>query len=81
MRNGAYAATDKALQLKQKGEANCNASLWDQMEGLANLLRCPCCGIQLKRVTWRINLTEDDVTVAYKRYRLTCAYQRKSKRR
>ena len=68
MRNAAYAPTDKALDLKQKVEENCRVFLWDQMEGLANILKCPCCGVQLKRVTWRINVTEEDVAAANKEY-------------
>ena len=76
-RKGAYVPTDRALSLRQKVQASCPSFLWDQMEGLANILKCPCCGIKLKRVTWRINVTEGDVAAAYEQYSSAAADRRK----
>ena len=80
-RKGAYAPTPKSLDLLEKVKANCRAGLWDQMDGLTNMLKCPCCGVQLKRVTWRISVTEEEVAAAYKQYSSTFSLRRRKKRK
>jgi hypothetical protein len=78
---GRYVPTAKAEELFEKVQANCRSALWDQMDGLRNILKCPCCGVRLKRVTWRIKMTEEEVTAAYKQYSSTLSEHRKKEHR
>jgi hypothetical protein len=80
-RKGAYTPTPKAQELHKKVKETCRSGLWDQMDGLTNILKCPCCGVQLKRVMWRINVTDQDVDAAYKQYSSACSFRGKKKKR
>lgn len=67
-RKGAFAATQKALDLYAKVEASCNRDPWARWRGLWNLINCPCCGVRLKRVTWPVRLTAEEVDAAHEAY-------------
>ena len=77
---GAYAPTPKARDLHKKVKENTRSGFWDVLENLMNILRCPCCGVHLKRVTWRIDVTDEEVDAAYKQYLSASSFRQKRKK-
>lgn len=67
-RRGRFVATSKACELRHKVNQACGTRLWDQVHGLTNMLKCPCCGVRLKRVAWRIEITNEEIANAYREY-------------
>jgi hypothetical protein len=53
-----FTITDRAVELFSKVEASCKESMQDQLDGLARIMDCPCCGVKLKGVRWQIDLDE-----------------------
>lgn len=41
----------------------------DQHEGLERLMNCPCCGVRLKTVRWRVRLDRAIYDRAIKQYK------------
>jgi hypothetical protein len=65
---GEFAATEKALAMFTRVEESRPKRVLAQLEGLRHLLDCPCCGIALKLVRWRVRLTEKDYEEALASY-------------
>jgi len=65
---GEFAATEKALAIFARVEESRPKRVLAQLEGLRHLLDCPCCGIALKLVRWRVRLTEKDYDEAVAAY-------------
>jgi hypothetical protein len=68
IRRDAYVATEKALGLYEKVKARCRRSPLRQLSCLERLMECPCCGVDLKRVGWRIKLDEESMEAACSEY-------------
>jgi hypothetical protein len=60
-----YSPSDKAIEMLKKAKADSGSDLRDQAKSLQLIINCPCCGVKLKRVTWRINVTEVEMKAAY----------------
>ena len=69
MKGGGFTATKKGLDLHAKLESCCKRYVLDQLEGLERILDCPCCGIRLKSVRWRVRMDDQTFNQAYKTYR------------
>lgn len=67
-RRGGYIVTDRARELLSKVDASGTTVLWGQLERLRRLMDCPCCGVTLKSVRWRISLDEDTLVKAEQEY-------------
>jgi len=63
-----YLLASRGKEIFDKVSENCGKRLWDQMDGIKHLLRCPVCGVDLKRVSWQIIITENDDVKAYGEY-------------
>jgi hypothetical protein len=68
VRKDTFSPTERALELFSKVEANSKKNVHDIVDGLQRILDCPCCGVPLKTVRWRIRLDEATYTSAYARY-------------
>lgn len=64
-----FYATELAHQLLHTAKQVAKKSMYDQLEAFTRLVLCPCCGVKLKRVTWRVALTEEQVSNAIREYR------------
>lgn len=51
-----FSIPEKALKLFAKVESSCTKRVLDQYEGLFQVMRCPCCGVKLKKVRWQFML-------------------------
>lgn len=60
-----YFPSKKATDLLEKARKASGAALFDQAKALQLILACPCCGAKLKRVTWKISVTEEEMEAAY----------------
>ncbi|MCI0639713.1 MAG: hypothetical protein L0Y72_26550 [Gemmataceae bacterium] len=69
--DGVFAVTNKAVQHFAKVEAVCKKHVHAQLDGLRRLLDCPCCGVTLSSVDWRIDLDEATLKSAYTKYHET----------
>ena len=67
-KGGGFVATPAATELFAKVE-RLSRSLYDQMKALGRLLDCPCCGPPLKKMRWRVPLSDAEVEAAYATYR------------
>jgi hypothetical protein len=65
---GGFTVTPKAAALFAKVQATCSNRVRNQYDGLHGLLRCPCCGIRLKAVNWRIPIDRATYDTAYAAY-------------
>lgn len=65
-RKGRYSATERAYALLEKVDASGSTVLWGMLGRLRRIMECPCCGVTLKSVRWRINLDEDMYAKALK---------------
>ncbi len=63
-----FIVTDAALDLYSKVQASCKQYILDQLDCLRRLMYCPCCGIKLKAVRWRINIGASEYKNAVKSY-------------
>lgn len=68
VRRGRYFVTDKASRMFTKVKAVCKSGVRRQLHCLERLMECPCCGVELKKVRWRINIDEAERQEAYQRY-------------
>lgn len=59
-----YEATQLCKDLFTTAEKHSKRSLYDQLEAFKRLVLCPCCGVALKRLTWRVSLTEQEFAEA-----------------
>lgn len=67
-RQGRFWLTERTLELEAKVKVACKRSVHSQRHGLAALMDCPCCGVELKAVRWSIELTQADMDKAHKSY-------------
>jgi hypothetical protein len=65
---GEFAATEKALSMFTRVEEHRPKRVLAQLEGLRHMLDCPCCGIALKAVRWRVRVGEKDYEDAVASY-------------
>lgn len=65
-RGDTFIVAKKAVGLFDKVKANCKKNVLDQLDCLKRVMNCPCCGIELTAVRWRIHLgaSEYDRAVA-----------------
>jgi len=63
-----FTVTEKAVELFSKVEASGKKSVQDQLDGLARIMDCPCCGVKLKGVRWRLDLDEPTFKLAVEAY-------------
>jgi hypothetical protein len=70
--DGRYEVTERATELMTRVQAVCPRGLYEQWEGLKRLIACPCCGVRLKAVRWRVPLTEAEYRQALKQYAELC---------
>jgi hypothetical protein len=68
LQRGAFIVTDAALNLFSKVQASCKQYILDQLDCLRRLMNCPCCGIKLKAVRWRINIGASEYKSAVESY-------------
>jgi hypothetical protein len=64
-----FSPTETALDLLAKAKSAPKGHVLDIVEDLQKLLDCPCCGVRLKQVHWRIRLNEAMMKQAYEAYR------------
>ena len=65
---GAFFTTEKSRGLWTKVQATCKRNVMAQLDGLLRILKCPCCGVRLKSVRWRIPLDQATLDDAYAKY-------------
>ena len=58
-RRGRFSATERAFALLEKVDASGSNRLWSMRDRLRRIMDCPCCGVNLKSVRWRINLDKE----------------------
>lgn len=67
-RRGKLTVTPRAEALMQKVEASCRRAVLRQLSGLERLMACPCCGVELKDVRWKYELSEEAYREVVKAY-------------
>ncbi len=68
VRKGGFAATPKARALFAKVTKRWKRAVQTQRKGLARILVCPCCGIELRRIDWAVTLTRQQYSEAIESY-------------
>ncbi|HEV2295222.1 MAG TPA: hypothetical protein VGR35_15325 [Tepidisphaeraceae bacterium] len=68
VRDGLFRPTRKARALVAKVEGCWKKSTLALLDGLRRIMDCPCCGIKLKSVQWRIRVDEPMLEAAYEKY-------------
>lgn len=63
-----FVPTEAALGLLAKAEATSKKQVMQIVYNLRKLLDCPCCGVALKNVRWRIQLDQATMDQAYREY-------------
>ena len=63
-----FTVTDRARELFSKVEASSKKVVPDQLDALRRLMDCPCCGVKLKEVRWRIDLDQPTFAAAADAY-------------
>jgi hypothetical protein len=63
-----YSVTERALALFTKVEASCKKNVFAQIEGLWRIINCPCCGVPLKAVSWKLNIDQSRYNNAVESY-------------
>lgn len=64
-----FHATELASHLFLTAKQTAKNSMYDQLHAFTRLVLCPCCGAKLKRVTWRVQITEEKFSNALHDYR------------
>ena len=59
-RRGRFAPARRGRELYEVARSVSKRTPFDRMDALRRLILCPCCGVDLKRVPWRISLTEPE---------------------
>lgn len=67
-RKGLYRVSEKAEAIFEKVKATCRRGVRSREKGLARILECPFCGVELKKVRWKIVISEAEKKQAYDRY-------------
>lgn len=67
-KRGLFFATSAATNLWMSARSHSKKSLYDEFVALERIVRCPCCGPRLEKVTWRITLPEEVFDIALKDY-------------
>ena len=67
-RRDTFTVTERALGLFAKVQAACKKSILDQLDCLGRLMKCPCCGVKLKAVRWRVQLDQAEFESAVASY-------------
>jgi hypothetical protein len=68
-KRGYFHATELASHLFLTAKQTAKKSMYDQLQAFTRLVLCPCCGAKLKRVTWRVQITEEQFSSAMRNYR------------
>ena len=68
-RKGEVTPTDRARELYSAVEAACARGVLSKLKGLQRILDCPCCGVSLKKVSWRIPVSAQSYEQAVADYR------------
>jgi hypothetical protein len=63
-----FRVTERALSLFNKVEASSRKFVHDHLDALERILKCPCCGVRLKDVRWRIEVEEPAFKTAVEAY-------------
>ena len=63
-----FTVTEGARQLFSTVEACGKKAVRDQLDALERLMHCPCCGVKLKEVRWRIDLDQPTFMAAADAY-------------
>ena len=67
--------TDRANELYSAVKATCRRAVLSKRKGLERILDCPCCGVSLKKVSWRIPISAESYTEAVAEYHKSMGYQ------
>lgn len=65
---GAAAPTDDALSLLRKAETKPRQGVYTTWQRMRRLLECPCCGVSLTAVRWRILIDDAALQQGYEKY-------------
>jgi hypothetical protein len=65
---GTYYTTERSREIWTKVQSTCKRTVMAQQDGLLRILKCPCCGVRLKSVWWRIPLDQATLDDAYAKY-------------
>ena len=68
-RRGRFAITKRGSELVDRVKGCSRRGIGSRRRALQGALQCPCCGIELKAVRWRIELDQVTVNEAYAQYR------------
>jgi RNase P subunit RPR2 len=63
-----FTVTELAVRQYQKVKRVSRQQVLEQLAALERIMCCPCCGVQLKAVRWRIKLTEEEYANAVALY-------------
>jgi hypothetical protein len=67
-RRGGFVITGKTKDLFAKVKASCRKAVRSRLQGLERILECPCCGIPLKKVRWKIIIDDTMMKDALSHY-------------
>ncbi|MEP3478460.1 MAG: hypothetical protein ABJZ55_04375 [Fuerstiella sp.] len=67
-KRGHFRSTELSSHLFLTAKRSAKKSIYDQLQAFTRLVLCPCCGATLKRVTWRVQLAEEEFSIAMKAY-------------
>jgi hypothetical protein len=67
-RRGGFVITGKTKDLFAKVKASCRKAVRSRLQGLERILECPCCGIPLKKVRWKIFIDDTMMKDALSHY-------------
>ena len=65
-RRSEVATSARGAELYEKSEKSSKNSMYEHLDSLQRLMLCPCCGVKLNKVTWRIQLNESEYHAALK---------------
>lgn len=65
-KRGRFSLTPRAKALFDTAKSKANRSMYDQLMAFQRLVLCPCCGVTLKRVAWRVALSQVEYSAALK---------------
>lgn len=67
-RMGGFSVTARSQVMYEAVQSSCKKAVLDQLDGLSRIMSCPCCGVRLKKVNWRIRLDDAVFDSAVKTY-------------
>jgi hypothetical protein len=68
VRKSGVVATEKSIALYEQVAAVHKRYVLDQLDALRNIMRCPSCGVRLRRVRWRIPMTGETYETSVARH-------------